>query len=45
MYRIRLPYLYWVIQGLTKGEIKNQVSVDSDVAGDAKIALERMFAL
>ncbi|RLV56865.1 quinolinate synthase NadA [Aeromicrobium phragmitis] len=44
MYRIHPGYLAWVLDGLVDGEVRNQISVDADVAGDAKVALERMLA-
>ncbi len=45
MYRIHPAYLAWVIEALVEGEVINQVSVDSDTAHWAKVALERMLAL
>lgn len=44
MYRIHPGYLAWVLDGLVEGEVRNQISVDEDVARDARIALERMLA-
>lgn len=44
MYRIHPGYLAWVLDGLVEGEIRNQVTVEPDVAEGAKIALERMLA-
>ncbi|MFD1860957.1 quinolinate synthase NadA [Aeromicrobium camelliae] len=44
MYRIHPGYLAWVLDGLVDGEVRNQISVDEDVARDAKVALERMLA-
>jgi quinolinate synthase len=44
MYRIHPGYLAWVLEGLVRGEVINQISVDETVAGPARIALERMLA-
>jgi len=43
MYRIHPAYLAWVLEGLVKGEVINQVKVDEQVAHWARIALERML--
>jgi quinolinate synthase len=45
MYRIHPAYLAWVLEGLVKGEVINQVSVDQDTIYWARVALERMLAL
>lgn len=45
MYRIRLPYLHWVLSGVAEGQIINQVKVSESVAAGARLALDRMFAL
>lgn len=44
MYRIHPAYLCWVLERLVAGDVVNQVSVPSDIAADAKVALERMLA-
>ncbi|MCR2809745.1 MULTISPECIES: quinolinate synthase NadA [unclassified Microbacterium] len=44
MYRIHPGYLAWVLEGLVAGRILNRISVPQDVAGPARIALERMLA-
>ncbi|MCU1507449.1 MAG: quinolinate synthetase [Microbacteriaceae bacterium] len=44
MYRIHQSYLAWVLEGLVRGEIINQITVDDAVAVPARIALERMLA-
>ncbi|MGV8896129.1 MAG: quinolinate synthase NadA [Rhodoglobus sp.] len=44
MYRIHPGYLAWVLEGLVRGEVINQISVPMDVAADARVALERMLA-
>lgn len=45
MYRIHPAYLAWVLEGLVKGEVINQVSVDAETAHWARVSLERMLAL
>jgi quinolinate synthase len=44
MYRIHPSYLAWVLEGLVRGEVINQITVDDAVAVPARIALERMLA-
>ena len=44
MYRIHPGYLAWVLEGLVRGEVLNQISVPDDVAEPARVALERMLA-
>ena len=44
MYRIHPGYLAWTLDGLVEGEIRNEIVVADEVAGDAKVALERMLA-
>ncbi|WP_293784961.1 quinolinate synthase NadA [uncultured Aeromicrobium sp.] len=44
MYRIHPGYLAWVLDGLVEGEVRNQITVDEEVARDARVALERMLA-
>ena len=43
MYRIHPGYLAWVLEELVEGRVVNRVSVPSDVAEDASVALERML--
>ncbi len=45
MYRIHPAYLAWVLEGLVKGEVINQVKVDEQTVYWARVALERMLAL
>jgi quinolinate synthase len=45
MYRIHPGYLAWVLEGLVRGEVINQISVPQDVATGARVALERMLAM
>ena len=45
MYRIKPKYLLWVLDNLVKGEVKNQITVDSETGKMAKIALDRMLEI
>jgi quinolinate synthase len=45
MNRIDLPHLVWAMENLLEGRVVNRVSVDPDVAGWAKVALERMLQI
>ena len=45
MYRIHPAYLLWVLEGLERGEVINQITVPEDVRLDSQIALNRMLAL
>ena len=45
MFRIDLPHLAWVLDGLVAGEVRNRVVVDEATAADARVALERMLAI
>jgi quinolinate synthase len=44
MYRIHPGYLAWVLEGLLRGEVRNQITVPAAVATPARVALERMLA-
>jgi quinolinate synthase len=44
MFRIDLPHLAWILDGLVAGEVRNRITVDEAIAADARIALERMLA-
>ncbi|MFS0794271.1 quinolinate synthase NadA [Microbacterium sp. 1P10AE] len=44
MYRIHPGYLAWVLESLVAGEVVNRITVPSDVAEPATLALERMLA-
>ena len=44
MAKIDLPHLLWVLDNLVEGRVVNRVSVEADIASDARIALERMVA-
>lgn len=45
MNRIDLPHLVWTLENLVAGQVNNVISVDSDTAHWARVALERMLAL
>ena len=45
MYRVHPAYLAWVLEGLVRGEVVNQIVVDDETKRDAKVALERMLAV
>jgi quinolinate synthase len=44
MYRIHPGYLAWILEGLVRGEVLNQITVSDEVAEPARVALERMLA-
>ena len=45
MNRIDLPHLVWALEELVAGRVVNQITVDTDVAHHARVALDRMLAL
>ncbi|MGO8876777.1 MAG: quinolinate synthase NadA [Acidimicrobiales bacterium] len=45
MFRIDLPHLAWILDGLLEGEVRNRITVDEETAADARRALERMLAI
>jgi quinolinate synthase len=45
MNRIDLPHLVWALEELVAGRVVNQITVDADVARNARIALDQMLAL
>jgi quinolinate synthase len=45
MSRIDAPHLAWVLEGLVAGEVHNCITVDTETATWAKVALERMLAI
>jgi quinolinate synthase len=45
MYRIHPSYIAWVLEGLTRGQVLNRITVSEEVAIPARIALERMLSL
>lgn len=44
MYRIHPAYLAWTLESLVAGHTPNRITVDSAVARDSAVALERMLA-
>ncbi|BDZ63438.1 quinolinate synthase NadA [Agromyces mangrovi Wang et al. 2018] len=44
MYRIHPGYLAWVLEELVEGRTVNPITVPDEVAGHARVALERMLA-
>jgi len=45
MYRIHPSFLLWILEGLVRGEVMNQVSVPSPTREFAQLALDRMLEL
>jgi len=45
MFRFDARHLAWVLEGLVEGEVRNQITVDPDTAGWARVALERMLEI
>jgi quinolinate synthase len=45
MFRIDLPHLAWVLDGLLEGTVRNRITVNEETAADARLALERMLAI
>jgi quinolinate synthase len=45
MNRIDLPHLVWTMENLAEGRVINQITVDTNTAYHARVALERMLAL
>ncbi|GAA0244464.1 quinolinate synthase NadA [Cryptosporangium japonicum] len=45
MNRIDLPHLVWSLESLARGEVVNQITVDSETAHFARVALDQMLAL
>jgi quinolinate synthase len=45
MFRIDAAHLCWVLENLVQGRVVNQITVDSETAEEAKVALERMLAI
>jgi quinolinate synthase len=45
MFRTDPQHLLWVLENLVEGHVVNQVSVDSETAQQAKLALDNMLAL
>lgn len=45
MNRIDLPHLVWALEELVAGRVVNQITVDTDTAHHARVALDQMLAL
>jgi quinolinate synthase len=45
MFRIDAPHLCWVLENLVEGTVVNRISVDSETAEWARIALQRMLEI
>ena len=45
MSRIDAAHLCWVLEGLVEGEVRNRITVDTETAAWARVALERMLAI
>jgi quinolinate synthase len=45
MNRIDLPHLVLSLESLAAGQVNNRITVDPTVAGNARLALDRMLAL
>ena len=45
MFRIDAPHLAWTLENLVEGRVVNRITVDPEIAGDAKVALDRMLAI
>ena len=43
MFRIDPQHLAWVLENLVAGNVVNQVSVDEDIAINARVAIQRML--
>ena len=45
MYRIHPAYVAWVLDGMREGVAVNQIKVDDETAGNARVALDRMLSV
>lgn len=45
MYRIDPAHLCWALESLVAGQVVNPIAVPEDIAGDARLALDRMLTL
>jgi quinolinate synthase len=43
MYRVDGPHLLWVLENLLQDRAVNQIIVPEPIAGEAKLALQRML--
>ena len=45
MFRIDAAHLAWILEGLAEGKVRNQITVDSETASEARLALSRMLEI
>lgn len=45
MFRIDAAHLAWILEGLAEGKARNQITVDSETAAEARLALSRMLEI
>ena len=45
MFRVHPAYLLWAMESLVEGRVVNQIVVPEEIAGQAKVALDRMLSI
>ncbi|CAA9548378.1 MAG: Quinolinate synthetase [uncultured Thermomicrobiales bacterium] len=45
MYRVHPSYILWTLEHLVKGKIVNEIKVETKIAEEARVALDRMLAV
>ena len=45
MFRIDAAHLAWMLEGLAEGKVRNRITVEPDIAADARVALDRMLSI
>ena len=45
MFRIDAAHLAWILEGLLKGNVRNQITVDATTATEARLALDKMLQI
>ena len=45
MFRIDAPHLAWTLENLVRGRVINQITVEPQIAAEAKLALDRMLEI
>jgi quinolinate synthase len=45
MFRIDPQHLLWSLENLIEGRVVNQITVDPDVAANARVSLNRMLEI
>ncbi|MCY3863636.1 MAG: quinolinate synthase NadA, partial [bacterium] len=45
MFRIDAAHLAWTLEGLAEGKVRNRITVEPDIAADARVALDRMLSI